>query len=83
MACGLRSEEVITSMDEWMRIMQLNETRTADEPRSNEPPSADAARRWPCCEPALTHFELGSPSDHRPTAAPAKRYTPLYGARKE
>jgi hypothetical protein len=45
--------------------------------------SSDAARSWRRCEPALTHFELGASSEHRPTAVMAKRYTPRYGVRKE
>jgi hypothetical protein len=43
----------------------------------------DESRTWPRCEPALTHFELGASSDHRPVTLMAKRYTPRYGVRKE
>jgi hypothetical protein len=55
--------------------------RTVDaRPGPGDEPSS---RAWPRCEPASTHFELGSSSDYQPTAVMAKRYTPKFGARRE
>ena len=44
---------------------------------------AGEPRSFPRCEPAFTHFELGTSQDDRPMAAWAKRHTPHDGARKE
>jgi hypothetical protein len=59
---------------------ELYACRSGTSERGATPPPE--ARRWPQCEPASTHFELGSASE-RPTAVMAKRYTPRYGVRKE
>lgn len=41
-----------------------------------QPSSEILARKWPRCEPASTHFELGASEDYRPTAILSQRCTP-------
>lgn len=56
--------------------------RPGEGEREVAPLSPNEARRWPHCEPASTHFELGSALEYQPTAVIAKRYTPRHGVRK-